>query len=159
MRRLALAFVLLSSAAVAAELPTPVAERVATIKLLDKRSGKVSMATMKPGQVARFDRLTIRLAACEATAPWEARPEVGAFVQIDERKVRGRGGGRVFSGWLFARSPGLNAFESRDYDVWPSACAMRFPESGADTVVAAPPARSKAKKSARRETASESNAL
>lgn len=146
----------------AGELPTPMAERVATIVALDKRTSAVGSYQMKPGDVVRFGGLTIRLRACEAAAPWE-RPEAGAFVQVDEALKKG-GARRVYSGWLFARSPGLSTVEHPNYDVWVKACAMRFPETGPDTVALGgdkPPkdGASKAKKSPRREIASANNAL
>ena len=99
--------------------------------------------------------------ACEAAAPLDP-PEAGGFVQIDQDLKKG-GARRVFSGWMFARAPALNAFEDPNYDVWMSACAMRFPETGADTIAAsgvAPSgdaAVSKAKKSPRLPIASDSN--
>lgn len=157
--RLALALALAASPTAAAELPTPLAERIATIAALDKRSGEVVTGNVRPGGALTFGPLTIRLAACETTAPWEAIPETGAFVQIDEARSRARTGGRVFSGWLFAGSPGLSAFEHPDYDVWVRACAMRFPETGPDTIAASsPPARSNAKKSPRTVTADDNSA-
>ncbi len=143
----------------AGELPTPMNERVATVAALDKRTSAMANFKLKPGDAMRFGGLTIRLRACEATPPWE-RPEAGAFVQVDEALKKG-GARRVFSGWLFARSPGLAAFEHPNYDVWVKACAMRFPETGPDTVAAGEseaPA-SKLKKSPRREIASANKAL
>lgn len=147
----------------AGELPTPMNERVATVAAVDKRTSAVANFQIKPGDAVRFGGLTIRLRACEATPPWE-RPEAGGFVQVDEALKKG-GARRVFSGWLFARSPGLATFEHPNYDVWVKACAMRFPETGPDTVVAGgdtgdPGASaSKAKKSPRREIASANKAL
>ncbi len=149
----------------AGELPTPMNERVATVAAVDKRTSAVANFKLKPGDAMRFGGLTIRLRACEATPPWE-RPEAGAFVQVDEALKKG-GARRVFSGWLFARSPGLAAFEHPNYDVWVKACAMRFPETGPDTTVAGGDAAepgasapaSKATKSPRREIASANKAL
>lgn len=137
--------------------PTPMAERVATIGLLEKRTARSQFVEMKPGQVITYGALTVALRACETTPPWED-PMTGAFLQIDERGRDGRNR-RVFSGWTYAEIPGLNPFEHPRYDVWVRSCAMRFPERGPDTVAASPaPSRSSAKKSARRETASDSSA-
>jgi hypothetical protein len=42
-------------------------------------------------------------------------------VEVDEitldRKIR-----RIFTGWMFAESPGLNAVEHAVYDVWLKGC-------------------------------------
>ena len=110
---------------------TPLAERVATIGLLNKRNNLTRDLKLKPGQSLRIDNVIVKLAACEKTAPWEDPPETGAFVQVfvEERAtVRDRLAWRkVFSGWLFRNAPSLNVVEHPVYDVWVKDCAMRFP--------------------------------
>lgn len=138
---------------------TPNAERVITVAAIDKRTGLTRSYVGKPGESFTFGALTVRVRACEATPPWE-QPLEGAFLLIDEQ-IGQLAPRRVYSGWMFAQSPSLHPLEHARYDVWVKSCAMRFPETGPDTVVAAKsvvsgaatdPARSKAKKSA--ETAS-----
>lgn len=143
---------------------TPMAERVATIGLLNKRNGLWRDLTMKPGEARRIGDVVVRLKACETTAPWEQDKLTGAFVQVivhgSDEKWR-----KVFSGWLYKESPSLNVVEHPIYDVWTKACTMRFPDTGPDTVVvrggggAGEPAssgpKSKAKKSPSREAAPE----
>ena len=110
---------------------TPLAERVATIGLLNKRNNLTQDLKLKPGESQRIDNVIVKLAACEKTAPWEDPPETGAFVQVfvEERAtVRERLAWRkVFSGWLFRNAPSLNVVEHPVYDVWVKDCAMRFP--------------------------------
>ena len=110
---------------------TPLAERVATIGLLNKRNNLTRDLKLKPGQSLRIDNVIVKLAACEKTAPWEDPPETGAFVQVfvEERAtVREKLAWRkVFSGWLFRNAPSLNVVEHPVYDVWVKDCAMRFP--------------------------------
>lgn len=114
---------------------TPMADRVAVIGLLNKRNGLERDLTMKPGQAMRVGDVVVRLRACETSAPWEAEPLTGAFVQLDveERDTRWR---RVFSGWLYKESPSLNVVEHPIYDVWPKSCAMTHPDIGPDTILA-----------------------
>jgi len=114
---------------------TPMAERVAVIGLLNKRNGVERDLTMKPGEALRIGDVVIRLRACETTAPWEAEPLTGAFVQVDTQGNDKRWR-RIFSGWLYKESPSLNVVEHPIYDVWPKSCAMKHPEIGADTVLA-----------------------
>lgn len=114
--------------------PTPMAERVITLSVLNKNNGQTRDFRVRPGATVTFGRLTIRARACEATPPWE-RPWSGAFLQIDDRPRRG-GRQRIFSGWLFAESPSLNSVDHPVYDVWVKSCAMSFPEIGPDTIVA-----------------------
>ncbi len=109
---------------------TPVAERVLTIGALSKRTGEVRQFSLKPGQYVEFAGIRITARTCETTPPWERPALTGAFVQVDE-KLGNNPLRRVFSGWLYAQSPSLNAMEHPRYDVWLKACAMRFPEGPA----------------------------
>ena len=110
---------------------TPLEERVATLGVLNKRNNISRDVELSPGDSRRVGDVVLRLASCERTAPWESPPETGAFVQVfvEERpdadsEVRWN---RVFSGWLFKNSPGLNVVEHPVYDVWVKDCAMSFP--------------------------------
>lgn len=119
-------------AAPEAESPgTPMAERVATIGLLNKRNNISQDLEMRPGEARRVGDVVVRLSACERTAPWEARPETGAFVQVSVRQRADADSDfewhRIFSGWLFRNAPGLNVVEHPIYDVWVKDCAMSFP--------------------------------
>jgi hypothetical protein len=109
---------------------TPMAQRVAVLGLLNKRNGIVKDLTLKPGQAIRVKDVTVRLKACEATAPWEAEKLTGAFIQMDLKRPDGRWV-RRFSGWLYKESPSLNVVEDPVYDVWPKSCAMSWPEGPA----------------------------
>jgi hypothetical protein len=110
---------------------TPMAQRVATLGLLNKRNNISRDLVMKPGESRRIGDVIVRLSACERTPPWEDPPEDGAFVQVlvNERPDADSAlqWHRVFSGWLFKNSPSLNVVEHPIYDVWVKACAMSFP--------------------------------
>ncbi|GAB5350129.1 DUF2155 domain-containing protein [Alteriqipengyuania sp. 357] len=113
------------------QIGTPMAERVATIGLLNKRNNVSRDFEMKPGEATRAGDVVIRLEACEKTAPWELPQEEGAFVQVFVRErqdaERERSWNKVFSGWLFRNSPSVNVVEHPIYDVWIKECAMSFP--------------------------------
>ena len=111
---------------------TPMAERVAVIGLLNKRNGIVRDFTLKPGQAVRLKDATVRLLACESTAPWESEKLTGAFVQLDVKGSDNRWR-RAFSGWLYKESPSLNVVEHPVYDVWPKSCAMTHPDAAPST--------------------------
>jgi hypothetical protein len=106
---------------------TPMAERTAKLGLLNKRNNVSEEIELKPGEARDIGPVTIRLSACERTAPWEMPQEVGAFVQVDIRERDGAAPTRVFSGWLFRESPSLNVVEHPVYDVWVKDCTMAFP--------------------------------
>jgi hypothetical protein len=116
---------------------TPMAQRVATIGLLNKRNNVSEEITLKPGEARAIGPVIIRLSACERTAPWELPQETGAFVQVDIRERGQQQHRRVFSGWLFRESPSLNVVEHPVYDVWVKNCAMRWP-GDADSASPAP---------------------
>ena len=59
------------------QIGTPMAERVATLGLLNKRNGQTRDIELKPGEAIRFDKVVVRLRACEKTAPWETYPDEG----------------------------------------------------------------------------------
>ncbi len=107
---------------------TPMAERLVTVGLLNKRNNVSQDLTMKPGESRRIGNVIVRVAACERTPIWELPNETGAFVQVLVRDTGGEKAWRkVFSGWLFKRSPSLNVVEHPIYDVWVKDCAMSFP--------------------------------
>lgn len=116
-----------------AQIGTPMAERVATLGVLNKRNNISQELEMSPGDSRRIGDLIVRMQACERTPPWELPKEIGAFVQVivrdagDEDNWR-----RVFSGWMFKNSPSLNVVEHPIYDVWVKDCAMSFPGEEAE---------------------------
>ena len=113
--------------------PTPLAERVATLVVLDKFSSTTKVFEVNPGSVVTYGRLRINVRSCEAAPPWE-RPESAAFLQVDEQTRQG-GLTRVYSGWMFARAASLHPFDHPAYNVSLRSCKMSFPERGADTTV------------------------
>jgi hypothetical protein len=63
---------------------------------------------------ARVSVLAVR--ACRKRPPTEP-PESAAFLEISDQKP-GEPPVALFSGWMFASSPALNALEHPVYDVW-----------------------------------------
>ncbi|WP_241765926.1 DUF2155 domain-containing protein [Erythrobacter longus] len=106
---------------------TPMAERVATIGLLNKRNNVSKDLELRPGESVEEGPVIVRLEACERTAPYEFPQETGAFVQLDVLERGQNEHSRVFSGWLFKENPSLNVVEHPVYDVWVKDCAMSFP--------------------------------
>ena len=117
---------------------TPMAQRVAVLRLLNKRNGQMREFSLRPGQAVRAGDVIVRLRACETTAPWEVQQLTGAFVQVDVRDPGTQIFRRVFSGWLYKETPGLNVVEHPIYDVWPMSCAMIHPGGGTPAPAPAP---------------------
>ena len=117
-----------------AQIGTPLAERVATIGLLNKRNNLSQELEMAPGESRRVGDVIVRLQTCERTAPWELPQEVGAFVHVLALE-RGSQDNfqRIFSGWLFKNAPSVNVVEHPIYDVWVKDCTMEFPGEGGES--------------------------
>ncbi|MEP0392617.1 MAG: DUF2155 domain-containing protein [Erythrobacter sp.] len=115
------------AAAEAEDGATPMAQRVATIGLLNKRNNLSQDFELRPGESVEEGPVIVRLDACERTAPYEFPQETGAFVQLDVLERGQDEHSRVFSGWLFKENPSLNVVEHPVYDVWVKDCAMSFP--------------------------------
>ncbi len=113
---------------------TPMAQRVATVGILNKRNGLSRDLAMKPGQAVRIGDAVVRLKACDQTEPWEREQLTGGFVQLIVRGADNKWR-KVFSGWLFKETPSLNVVEHPIYDIWVKDCTMRHPEIGPETVV------------------------
>jgi hypothetical protein len=55
------------------------------------------------------------------TRPSTEAANTDAFVEVDEITLQGEVK-RIFSGWMFAASPGLHAVEHPIYDIWLTDC-------------------------------------
>jgi hypothetical protein len=87
---------------------------------LDKITGRPTAITAPIGKPVRFATLTITARFCYST-PASETPETTAFVQIEDHRPD-QEARRVFSGWMYGSSPGLNAVEHPLYDVWVISC-------------------------------------
>jgi hypothetical protein len=97
---------------------------------LDKITGKPTDISAPIGKPVHFATLTITARYCYST-PASETPETSAFIQVEDHRPD-QGAKRVFSGWMYASSPGLNGMEHPLYDVWVINCS-----NGAPTPVAA----------------------
>jgi hypothetical protein len=77
--------------------------------------------------------------ACYSRPPTET-PNTDAFVEVDEVTLQGEIK-RIFTGWMFAASPGLHAVEHPIYDVWITDCKGGQAPAVADAPEAKPGAR------------------
>jgi hypothetical protein len=93
---------------------------VAVFAGLDKITGRIISFDVYIDETVQFGALQVTPRACYSRPPTEP-PQTDAFVEVDEitleRKVK-----RIFTGWMFAASPGLHAVENAVYDVWLTDC-------------------------------------
>lgn len=89
----------------------------AVLRFLDKVSGAVGDLSLRPGQVGQAGRLSILLDECRY--PSDGAPtEAFAHVVVMDALLPDP----VFSGWMSAEAPALNAMDHRRYDVWVLRC-------------------------------------
>jgi hypothetical protein len=93
---------------------------------LDKITGRTISFDAAIGETVQFGALQVTARACYTRPPTEAT-NTDAFVEVDEVTLQGEIK-RIFTGWMFAASPGLHAVEHPIYDVWLTDCAV--PASG-----------------------------
>lgn len=93
---------------------------VAVFAGLDKITGRIIRFDVKVDETVQFGALQVTPKVCY-TRPATETPQTTSFVKVDEvtldRKVQ-----PLFSGWMFAASPGLHAVEHAVYDVWLADC-------------------------------------
>ncbi len=104
-----------------------IANEVAVFAALDKVTARVSRLEVQIDETTVFGALKITPRACYTRPPTE-RPRTSVFVEIDEIQLDGKEK-RVFTGWMFAESPGVHGVEHPVFDVWLTTCKMREGEA------------------------------
>lgn len=94
---------------------------VALFAGLDKITGELHSFYVLVDETVQFGALQLTPRVCYDRPPSE--PErTTVFLEVDEltlnRRIR-----RVFTGWMIAESPGLNAIDHPVYDVWLTGCS------------------------------------
>jgi hypothetical protein len=87
---------------------------------LDKITGRITKFDVAVNETVQFGALQVTPRVCYTRPPTETQ-NTDAFVQVDEITLQGEVK-RIFSGWMFAASPGLHAVEHPIYDVWLTDC-------------------------------------
>ena len=114
--------------------------QVAVFAALDKVTARISRLEIKLGDTVKFGALKIKPRTCY-TRPPDQQPKTSTFVEVQELQLDSSEK-KIFSGWMFAENPGLNAVEHPVYDVWltdclsPTAVAGRAPPSTAAAAAA-----------------------
>jgi len=110
---------------------------------LDKITGRIISFDAAIGETVQFGALQVTARVCYTRPPTEAT-NTDAFTEVDEVTLQGEIK-RIFTGWMFASSPGLHAVEHPIYDVWLTDCASPLPTRVAEPVVQPTPAAAPAK--------------
>ncbi|MEW6644129.1 MAG: DUF2155 domain-containing protein [Pseudomonadota bacterium] len=87
---------------------------------LDKITGRIINFDVDIGETVQFGALRVKPDACY-TRPATEATNTDAFVQVEEITLQGEVK-KIFSGWMFAASPGLHGVEHPIYDIWLTDC-------------------------------------
>ncbi|HEX4555915.1 MAG TPA: DUF2155 domain-containing protein [Xanthobacteraceae bacterium] len=87
---------------------------------LDKITGRITSFDVAVNETVQFGALQVTPRVCYTRPPTDT-PNTDAFVEVDEVTLQGEVK-RIFTGWMFAASPGLHGVEHPIYDVWLTDC-------------------------------------
>lgn len=120
-----------------------IANNAALFSGLDKITGRIISFDVAIGETVQFGALQVTPRAC-FTRPSTETANTDSFIEVDEVTLQGEVR-RIFTGWVFAASPGLHAVEHPIYDIWLTNCknpvVAAEPPPAHPTPAAAQPAR------------------
>ena len=125
-----------------------IVNKKATFSGLDKITGRIINFDEEIGETVQFGALRVKTDACY-TRPATEATNTDAFVEVDEITLQGEVK-RIFSGWMYAASPGLHGVEHPIYDIWLTDCkepqqtiATAAPDPASKPATPPPPAAQK----------------
>jgi hypothetical protein len=121
MRALALLLAALALATPAAA--ETIANPIAAFSGLDKITGRITNFDVYIDETVQFGALQLTPRACYTRPPTETQ-RTSVFLEVDQVSLKG-GTQRVFTGWMFADSPALNAIDHPVYDIWLVDCRQQ----------------------------------
>jgi hypothetical protein len=133
--------------------PQRIVNPTAVFAGLDKITGRITSFDVAIDETVQFGALRVTPHACYSRPPTET-PRTDAFIDVDEVTLQGEVR-RIFTGWMFATSPGLHAVEHPIYDIWLTECkggslAVAESDAGAAPRQQAPASRAQQQQQRRR---------
>jgi hypothetical protein len=110
-----LALLLLCGCATPAAAET-ISNPIAAFSGLDKITGRITNFDVYMDETVQFGALQITPRVCYTRPPTETQ-RTSVFIEVDQVSMKG-GSERIFTGWMFADSPALNAIDHPVYDIW-----------------------------------------
>jgi hypothetical protein len=98
---------------------------------LDKITGRIIAFEAAVDETVQFGSLQLTARVCYSRPEYE-NPQTTTFVEVEEVSNDNQYK-RLFSGWMLAASPGLNAIEHPVYDIWLTDC------KGGSEIIKTPP--------------------
>src|SRR3954447_15235493 len=117
--RTALALALLAGGAAPAQADK-IKNATAVFSGLDKITGRIISFEVAVDETVQFGALQLTPRVCY-TRPQTESPNTTVVVELDEVALQNKYR-RIFTGWMFASSPGLHGIEHAVYDIWLTDC-------------------------------------
>jgi hypothetical protein len=99
----------------------PIANPVATFAGLDKITGRITRFDVYIDETVLFGALELTPRACYERPASDTLQRSSVFLEVDQRSLDATAR-RIFTGWMFADAPALNAVDHAVYDVWLIEC-------------------------------------
>src|SRR5256714_1788838 len=100
--------------------PQKIPNNSAVFSGLDKITGRIISFDVALNETVQFGALQVTPRVCYTRPPTETS-NTDAFIEVDEITLQGEIK-RIFTGWMFAATPGLHAIEHPIYDIWLADC-------------------------------------
>ena len=114
------ALLLLAAFAATPAFAETIANPVAAFSGLDKITGRITKFDVYIDETVQFGALQITPRVCYTRPPTETQ-RTSVFLEVDQVSLNGQIT-RIFTGWMFADSPALNAIDHAVYDIWLDDC-------------------------------------
>ncbi|MBL1420185.1 MAG: DUF2155 domain-containing protein [Alphaproteobacteria bacterium] len=90
---------------------------IAVFSALEKVTAIIQTIEIPINETKKFGVFEVTPRVCYSRSATE-RPKTTSFIEIDEISTDEIERKRIFTGWMFASSPGLHAVEHPVYDIW-----------------------------------------
>ena len=130
----ALALFLAAAALATPAMAETISNPIAAFSGLDKITGRITNFDVYINETVQFGALQLTPRVCYTRPPTETQ-RTSVFLEVDQVSLKG-GTQRVFTGWMFADSPALNAIDHPVYDIWLVDCQQQSDTPPPDTLPA-----------------------
>jgi len=128
----ALALFLAAAALATPAMAETISNPIAAFSGLDKITGRITNFDVYINETVQFGALQLTPRVCYTRPPTETQ-RTSVFLEVDQVSLKG-GTQRVFTGWMFADSPALNAIDHPVYDIWLVDCRQQSDTPPPDTL-------------------------
>lgn len=112
--------------------------QIAVFSALDKVTARISKFEVELNKSVEFGSIKVTPRACYSRPATEL-PKTTTFVEVDETQLDGTQK-RIFTGWMFAESPGIFGVEHPTVDVWLTECKTPVKSTAQRAAPPPPPA-------------------